>query len=1009
MRLSISVARPNLISLGTCFGKFSKSGKFKLHVTALDYLAQYARYKIWLKPNGEMPFLYGNHILKAHLGRITEDTPEHQGVVVFNMSDTPLGFGVTARSTVDTRKLDPTAIIVFHQALPYETMMSAHPYQPHTRWQNAEDDELTVHFIHDIFDAVDDDLWVAAACADRLVNDVDVQRELLELGLSRTSSAVDRARASLVQEEFLNVYFGHVPGDAQLCQLRSIFLDRLDKLSSFVEIYKTVRFQKSDDIDSEWEDDPWDNDPQETHTSSKPGLPAAADLHIPLPKFLVMDIVDVACFFASLESIPTHASPSEYSELLPGYDVSQGAERVPRSQGWRSESDWVESQEGQGCSYTFTGAPSRDPLDPLELTAWYARRADDVIASTGMLDIALETVRHGISLECAGSGTIGKKTLVSLHVWIYDTPQPSESSDAEDWTLSRWKSLEPGQVVQAYLAHSTQETQLVMPYLFVLDARAERAGQPDPNLAVRLLYDYSKPTLPLSQRIIRNDEDLVRLALTCLYTPLFECLPAWDIQPGTEDEADEADATITSLGTFVTPSTTVSCCSAADLLLFFKPLPLDSHLMSGEILSRWNVPRARANRMARRTGRSSGEMKSKDDWEWLLEDMHKLRATSKAGIKGAFGLIPKVDISSIFLSGLLSSGLFDIASEFLHKKPSKLSLPVSVVEDICLSVSREFYDNATSANFKMGDMKLAYDCLAVWQPSKRLSRERDFIEATSRISSYNVCSRPGIRLTKDRLSLISRILSGTVDAYKHTQVILDLLYKLGYKGDPVAEVKTLAMLSDTALQADDFTRAYETSQRMIETVLQLRAEIPAGPDDPSVREACEVCWVACYQLGRHPEFKDVEKKLVVFGRALEFCPEDKLSDLLTSWRRLQRDDLESRRESISKRMTRRQRHPAANRKSVSSLQARLTDLHLPMAPLINAEDAAALAGRAFNRVASTLPFTVSGRGRSNASGDDTRARSRDGSGLRLNGEDVSAHASRALQRGIGWLLGADEN
>ena len=46
MRLAISVARPNLISVGTCFGKFSKSGKFKLHVTALDYLAQYAKYKV---------------------------------------------------------------------------------------------------------------------------------------------------------------------------------------------------------------------------------------------------------------------------------------------------------------------------------------------------------------------------------------------------------------------------------------------------------------------------------------------------------------------------------------------------------------------------------------------------------------------------------------------------------------------------------------------------------------------------------------------------------------------------------------------------------------------------------------------------------------------------------------------------------------------------------------------------------------------------------------------------
>ncbi|KAG9127365.1 ribosome biosynthesis protein nip7 [Ceratobasidium sp. 392] len=45
MRMAISVARPNLVSLGTCFGKFSKSGKFKLHITALDYLAQYAKYK----------------------------------------------------------------------------------------------------------------------------------------------------------------------------------------------------------------------------------------------------------------------------------------------------------------------------------------------------------------------------------------------------------------------------------------------------------------------------------------------------------------------------------------------------------------------------------------------------------------------------------------------------------------------------------------------------------------------------------------------------------------------------------------------------------------------------------------------------------------------------------------------------------------------------------------------------------------------------------------------------
>jgi ribosome biogenesis protein Nip4 len=57
MRLGISVARPNLVSLGTCFGKFSKSGKFKLHITALDYIAQYAKYKVCYFDNASADFV----------------------------------------------------------------------------------------------------------------------------------------------------------------------------------------------------------------------------------------------------------------------------------------------------------------------------------------------------------------------------------------------------------------------------------------------------------------------------------------------------------------------------------------------------------------------------------------------------------------------------------------------------------------------------------------------------------------------------------------------------------------------------------------------------------------------------------------------------------------------------------------------------------------------------------------------------------------------------------------
>ncbi|KAL4856650.1 50S ribosomal protein L2 [Chlorella vulgaris] len=116
MRRATNVARDKLVALGTCIGKFTHGGKFRVTIGALDVLAQYAKYKVWVKPSTEMQFLYGNHVLKNGLGRITENTPSYTGVVVYSMSDVPLGFGVTAKSTSECRAADPNAIVVFHQA-----------------------------------------------------------------------------------------------------------------------------------------------------------------------------------------------------------------------------------------------------------------------------------------------------------------------------------------------------------------------------------------------------------------------------------------------------------------------------------------------------------------------------------------------------------------------------------------------------------------------------------------------------------------------------------------------------------------------------------------------------------------------------------------------------------------------------------------------------------------------------------------------------------------------------
>jgi len=49
MRRATNVSREKLVSLGVCLGKFTHSGKFRLIVSCLDTIAQYATHKVSLR------------------------------------------------------------------------------------------------------------------------------------------------------------------------------------------------------------------------------------------------------------------------------------------------------------------------------------------------------------------------------------------------------------------------------------------------------------------------------------------------------------------------------------------------------------------------------------------------------------------------------------------------------------------------------------------------------------------------------------------------------------------------------------------------------------------------------------------------------------------------------------------------------------------------------------------------------------------------------------------------
>jgi hypothetical protein len=497
-------------------------------------------------------------------------------------------------------------------------------------------------------------------------------------------------------------------------------------------------------------DDPWEStsvkstksDTKPIMTSKPTSLPSSDSeetIAMSLEDFLPQPILNLALEFASsaslhvlrivfdrhapelfpyrfsvLDGLPAWVTPGELKEhnLLPVVG-DDGNEKTPE------DTTGPLSLFDRLPIYTVsTGiSPPMDTplLDAEALSRWFTSRVES-IDSVGALDLQLAWVQHGASLGIPNLDALGED-LSLLSRLIYDanlTP-----AQHEKWTLASWKRATESEIVSAYLANASPSTivgdirRLVLPYLYVLESRAERGGKPDTHLVERLLhdavlslplhkalpvFDASKATIPMSERLLRNDQNVARLALACLYgsderevwstmSGIFECLPVWDVSGGDLESDQEATAmTLDSIATFVRPhASSDKPPSAQDLFIFFAPLPfaslsraldvLDVHLESGEILARWNtavqlrflLQSARDNdeqtQLAEKMVRRQAGMKA-EKWTQLWEDMCKLNGGDDALLRGAFGTLSIEDMMRVYLNGILGSG-------------SKLGMPAS--------------------------------------------------------------------------------------------------------------------------------------------------------------------------------------------------------------------------------------------------------------------------------------------------------------------------------------------
>ncbi|KIR31034.1 hypothetical protein I352_06615 [Cryptococcus deuterogattii MMRL2647] len=796
--------------------------------------------------------------------------------------------------------------------------------------------------------------------------------------------------------------------------------------------------------------------------------------------------------FDLLEAVPGWVSPNDLEavELLPAVD-SEDSERWVRPVATSAIvthyatpkiiSDLYLPSSMSTIPPTILLQPRQHAASPSDLTKWYTTHVLS-LDEVGILDTQLAWVQHGASLGVPSLDSLGEDlSLLSRLVYDANLTQDQHAK----WTIGNWMCAKESDIIAAYLSNSTPESvasdvrRLVMPYLYVLQSRAERAGMPSANLVsdslnatilslpLRLalpLFEASKATLPPSERVIRDDLDVARLALACLYgsqerggavwstmSSIFECLPVWELTGEDAEDEELTSTTLDSISNFLRPtSASTPPPTRSDILFFFQPLPfaslsraldiLDVQLESGEILARWGVEKRLgellgmtrdqkgqmelAEKLAKQAGASIGKG-GEDRWRKLWNDMERL-SSGEGLLKGALGTLTLQARGRIYFDGILRSGDFEIAKKMLKMLQAEGAIDNAAAVEVVLKVSKDFYVSADSCNIYTGNMKLANDSLSVAPSTPAIIAERQYIEAT----------------------LLSAVLSdSSSDAFRHPDLMLELAEKLGCRGDTDRGL-VWGMVGRAAIAKEDWPMASKAVENMVQRVKKNQdGQTAVKQEQQSVANSGSTLrsetWTLAHTLSSQSEFSDISAKLSFVSSAIELCPASEIPSILETFRQIEKgrirlDEAAKRRRMKGIAAPQLPSEPSIGVSSVAAVQERVLGSRTAAKAAKLALD---IGGRltAHRQLPSpsllssaTFSSPFAGYELARPLSRNSAAGSEGGSdgGYKIGGslssgtagardlfehlgreeaERVRKGARRALVRGVGWLLGADES
>ncbi|XP_066851051.1 NBAS subunit of NRZ tethering complex isoform X3 [Anser cygnoides] len=595
---------------------------------------------------------------------------------------------------------------------------------------------------------------------------------------------------------------------------------------------------------------------------------------------------------AILSNFPETTSPHEYAFLLPEACYKQGALKiVPWNEQKHREEDWCEKTECRMIveptlqdegEFLYETQPELLKYRTTELsvelvTDWYLSRAQEIEKYSMQVDCALSLVRLGMERNIPGLQVLCDN-LITLETVVYET------DGDRTLTLKELVEMKDIEKLRLLMKNSSDEKYVKNVYQWMIPF-LHRCENQSPGLANSLFKEYlvtlakEDLTLPLKifqsskpacqQKIIPEQDQLMITALECIYScerddQLALCYDILECLPQ-RGYGPETDIT----------NTLHDAVDELEQILSVSEL-LEKHGLQKPVSfvkdTKDNAEEARKLmiRLTRHTGRKQPSV-SETQWKELLQDMLEMQ-------QKVYTCLQSDTCYEIFTESLLCSSSIDnihLAGQMMHCSIWSVDQPVSSKGkpqyrvsymrsiELVLAAGREYFNSSTSLTDSCMDLARSCLQLIVDCPSA-IQEELDLIRALGYLEEFGVKILPlQVRLCSDRLSLIKDCLSQLSTNYKQSAKLLGLANLLRVAGDDQTERKGQVLIL------------------LVEQALSFQDYKAASMHCQELMTAgYSKSWEVCSQLGQSEGFHDLRMRQELMAFALTHCPPNAIEALL---------------------------------------------------------------------------------------------------------------------------------